>query len=262
MISALLKSAKGIVFHPLSLVPALVFGAIIAIAFFLVLEQFFDLIINIVFLEQVPDTGIAAFPFQFFSLYAGNLIPLLLAFFASAILIVLANFFYANYAKELLGKKASIGKAFSKTIGQAGKAIGLLVFFGILALFILAIFWFLAVAIETIGIIALILTLVFAILAFYFIIKISFTIPILAIEEEKIKTAIGKSWEFSSKRFWQVLLFLIIVAIISAIIIEIGSALSDAVIDDLLSIIVFAIFWAIAMAFSGFAMANYYLEKQ
>jgi hypothetical protein len=262
LLGALGKGFKEIAKHPLCILPAIVASAVIAIVFLAVVDFFIDIVINAVFLGNVPDSGLSELPFQFFYLYAGNLVLLFLASLVSLIVIIATSFFYSNYAKGLLEKKPSISKAISKTIEQGGQIIALFVFALVFAAVIGIIFWGLLLSIPLAGLWPLVLMFLLAIVIVYALAKIAFVIPAMACEGEKLKAAIGKSWEFSNKKFWTALLFLMLVLIINQIIFGIGSAISGLVADEVISAILFAVFLALASAYSALAMTFYYLGRE
>ncbi|MDD5162601.1 MAG: hypothetical protein PHD95_00125 [Candidatus ainarchaeum sp.] len=262
MLGVFAKGFKEIAKHPVCLVPGLAAAAVIAVVFFAVIDFFVELAINAVFLGNIPESGLGELPFQFFNLYAGSLVPLLLAGLVSLIVVTVTGFFYSNYAKELSEKKPSIGSAVSQTIEQGGRILSLILFEIVLAALIMVIFWILFLIMPSAGIWALVLVFLLAIAIVFVLVKLAFTIPAMACGGEKLKAAIGKSWEFSDKKFWTTVLFLIIVLIISGIIGFIGSVLSDLVVDEIAVGIIIAVFWAIQIAFVNFALAFYYLDRE
>ena len=254
---------KGIIRHPVSIVPALIASAVITALFiFAIGPEIANLVLETIFLGNVPETGISVVPFQFLSLYSGSLLVLALGAVVALLIGIATNFFYANFAKELQAKNPSIGKAFSKTISDLPGIIAVAIFGIIIAVILGIAFWVLLLVAGTIAVVSEVIMAIIAILAAYCVVKIAFLVPIMATEKAKLKEALGKSWEFTNKKFWTVLVFLVVVSIINQIIFGIGLALSDAVIDTNIGIIVYAVFWAMATAFMAIAIAIYYIETE
>ena len=250
---------KGIIRHPVSIVPALIASAVITALFiFAIGPEIANLVLETIFLGNVPETGISVVPFQFLSLYSGSLLVLALGAVVALLIGIATNFFYANFAKELQAKNPSIGKAFSKTISDLPGIIAVAIFGIIIAVILGIAFWVLLLVAGTIAVVSEVIMAIIAILAAYCVVKIAFLVPIMATEKAKLKEALGKSWEFTNKKFWTVLVF----SIINQIIFGIGLALSDAVIDTNIGIIVYAVFWAMATAFMAIAIAIYYIETE
>ncbi|MDD5148127.1 MAG: glycerophosphoryl diester phosphodiesterase membrane domain-containing protein [Candidatus ainarchaeum sp.] len=262
MIDALVSGLKEIWKHPLSILPALIAGIAMAVVFYTVMGSFFELLIDIVFLGNVPDAGISQMPFMVFGLYSADILPMLLAGVVSLVITIATGFFYSNYAAELQEKNPSIGRAFGKTLEQGREIIALFVFGFMITAAAGIVFWALASVYPAIGAVSIALAAIIIILVLYFLVKISFVVPAMAIEGEKLKQGIGKSWEFTNKKFWHVVLFILLVFIITQAIIAAGSAVSGLVLEPAISAIIFAVFWALATAYSVLAIAFYYLEKE
>ena len=180
----------------------------------------------------------------------------------SALVFTGLNFFYAAYVKTAERRKGAYAKATGQAFGAIGKVFGFVAFLILVSLFFAVLLWafsLLAQAVEAVGVILISLL---ALAGFYLYIKLAFVVQALALEEGSVKQALQQSWEFCQKRFWHVVLFLIVVAAINQAIMYVGSSLSGLAVDDLFGLIVLAIFWAVSLAFTGLSMALYYQEKR
>ncbi|MDP2973637.1 MAG: hypothetical protein Q8N60_01165, partial [Candidatus Diapherotrites archaeon] len=158
--------------------------------------------------------------------------------------------------------KRSFKKACSATISALGKIVLLIIFVLIIAGFfaaLAAVFTIIAGAIQLLGF-ALIALLAIGLIYLY--IKLTFVVQALAIEECTVKEALQKAWQFSTGRFWHIVLFIFIIAAISQALSFIGDSLSEMALDETIGLAAVSIFWIIATSYAGIAMALYYLEKK
>ncbi len=262
MIKSVLGSAKMLVKNPLLLLPSLA-----AIAIFLGLTYIFagfliDLLLNAVFLELVPDAPLAQLPFQFIAIYFPELVGIFVLAIISAILFTALNYWYAAYVGMSAKGKASIGKACGETISELGKVISFVVFIlAVLFLFGFLAWLFLMVALA-IPLLGFLLLGLLGFLGFYLYIKLAFAISSMALEEAKVKEGLKNSWNFVVKKVWSVVLLVAVVAVINQFVIFVGAYATDFILDDLIGLIVIAVFWSIVLAFAGLAFPRYYSEKK
>jgi len=257
----LIGAGKRLVKNPLLLLPALASMVIFFALGFVFLPFAADLMLDVLFLEIIPDSSLLAFPFQFFALYPLQILALGLFALLSGLLFTALNYWYANYLGESLGKSASIGKACRETLGALKAIASLVLFIAIISLVFGTLFWVSAVISIAIPLLGLGLMLVLSLAGFYVYIKIAFATQALALEEGSVKQALQQTWDFSQKRFWHVILFLIVLGLIHQIIVFLGDYVSLLFLDETIEIIVFAVFWGASLAFAGLAMALYYAEK-
>jgi len=264
LIGSLLNGFRKPLQHPLSFLPGLALIGFIFLVFFIVSEQYFDLLVNIAVLGQVPDTSFFGLPFQILFLYSFDIAVLFIASFVIAFAVVATNFFYANFASEALEKKPSLGEAFSKTLSEWKAALATVVFMFFLGALFGIVFWELFALASISLAVSLVLLALLALLVFFLLVKLVFFVPIMAIEKLSLRDALGKSWAFTNRGFLGFLLliiFLLLVSIIASVVSSIGSSLADLVAIDFLNLLVFALFWAFSIAFSGSAIAFFYLKK-
>lgn len=258
MIKSLVGAAKTLGKSPALLIPALVTVAIVLGLALLFSGFAIDLIVDTAFLEMVPDSGLAGSPFQFLSLYAVELVALAAFAVISAFIFSALSLFYAYYTS---GKRGGLGQAIGETTASLGKAFGFAVFVAVIILFFAALLWAFALLGEAIEVLGAVLTALLGLLAFYLYVKLAFSLQAIAVGKATVKEGLQKSWGFAVGRFWHVLLFLIVLAAINQAIIFVGSMASDLVPDEVLSLVVLAVFWAVSLAFAGLAMAYYYRGK-
>jgi len=262
LIEALVGATKRIVKNPLLLLPSLATIAIMLGLAYLLAPFAIDLLLNVVFLEIVPDAGLAQMPFQFVALYGTQLLAMLALAVLGGILFAALSYWYAVYIKAGSKQKGAFGEACNETLKALGKIAAFVVFvFLIMALFAI-VFWVIALVSLTIQLLGIILAILLALVGFYIYVKLAFAVQALGLEEGTVKQGLEQSWQFAVSRFWQILVFLIILSAVNQAIVAIGSYASDLVLDEVLSIVVLAIFWAISLSFAGIAMPLYYSKKK
>ncbi len=262
MIKSIVGAARNIGKNPILLLPALAAVAVVLGLFYLLAPIALDMLLDVVFLEMVPDSGLAKLPFQFTAMYGVPLVAMAALGIVSALMFNTLAFFYAAYVKASSRRTGSFGKATGSAVGALGKVFGFVVFIVLISLLFATLLWAFTLiwqAVEALGII--LITLLF-LAGFYLYIKLTFVLQALALEKGTVKQALGQSWDFCQKRFWHVVLFLVVIAAINQAIMFVGSSISDFAADELLSLIVLAVFWAISLSFTGLAMALYYKEKK
>ncbi len=220
-----------------------------------------DLLVSALFLEILPDTGFFEFPWHFYAMYSGHLNFLAIALLAGMAVFTGVGFFFAKYAKASTDKEESMLGAARETAGMAKAIIALVIFFFIIGLGMIIGFWWIVNATISLGAIGILFPIIALLAAFYIYITLLFVPSIMAVENASIKDAIQKSYYFAGKRLWGVVVFGFVVGLVNSAILWAGESVSNAVPDDTISIIVFAIFWAIAVAYVSLAVPIYYLRK-
>jgi len=261
LINALLGAVKRIAKNPLVLLPAFASIAIFFILVYIFSPFLIELVIEMMVLENFPETSLNALPFQLIELYGLNLAALLVFVILSGILFAALNYWYAAYEKLVLDGKPSLEKACGKTIHAIGQIISFTLFILIFAFLLAILLWFSLMATMFFELVGLVLLVLFALAGFYVVIKFVFVLQALAFGKNNVKKALEQSWNFSQGRFWQVLLFVIVVTVIYGIITSVGTMVSELFEGEIESMIIFAVFWAVFLAFSGLALASYYSKK-
>jgi hypothetical protein len=262
MIKSIVGAARELGKNPILLLPALVAVAIVLGLIYLFVDFALDMVLNVVFLELVPESGLASLPFQFGALYGLQLVAIAVLGIISAVVFSSLSFFYAAYVRSSGRRKGAYAKATGSTVGGLGKVFGFTIFLVIISLFFAALLWAFVLLWQEIEILGIILIALLVLAGFYLYIKLAFVLQALALEKGTVKQALQQSWEFCQKRFWHVVLFLVVIAAINQAIMLVGSFLSDLILEEPLSLAVLAIFWAVSLAFTGLAMALYYQEKK
>ncbi len=261
MINALLNTAKRLVKNPLVLLPALASIAIFFILAYIFSPFLIELVVEIMILENVPDTALNVLPFQLIGLYGLQIAAVLVFVVLSGILFAALNYWYAAYERLEVKGKAGIGMACSETLRAIGQIISFAVFITIFGFLLAILLWFSLIVTLLFELAGLVLFVLFVLAGFYVAVKFVFVLQALAFDKSNVRKALEKSWMFSQSRFWQVLLFVIIVTAIYGILMSVGSMASDFFEGEIESAIVFALFWALFLAFSGLALAVYYGKK-
>ncbi|MFA4855617.1 MAG: hypothetical protein WC634_03470 [archaeon] len=262
LINALGAAAKRLVKNPALLLPAFA-----AIAIFFALAYAFSpfmekLALDLMILGNVPDAPLSALPFQLIGLYGLEFSVLLVFFVLSSILFAALNYWYAAYAASGLGSKESLGKASHETIKAMGKIASFTVFILLLVFLFVVLLWISLAIMPFFEIGSLVLLALLALAGFYFAIKFVFVLQALAIEHGSVRQALEKAWLFCEGRFWQVLAFVIVLSVVYGILLWAGGLASGLFSGEVESLIVFAAFWGIFLAYSGLALAFYYKEKK
>ncbi len=261
LIKALGGAVKRIIKNPLVLLPAFASIAIFFILAYIFSPFLIELVLEIMVFENFPNVPLNVLPFQLIGLYGLNLTALLVFVVLSGILFAALNYWYAVYEKLALDGKASIEKACGKTMHAIGQIVSFTFFILIFAFLLAIMLWFSLIITTFFELVGLVLLVLFVLAGFYVAVKFVFILQALAFGKNKVRKALEQSWIFSQGRFWQVLVFVIIITIIYGILMSIGTTASELFEGEIESMIVFAVFWAVFLAFSGLALANYYAKK-
>jgi len=262
MLDTLFLSAKTLLKKPSLLGIPIVVALLLLLILFLVGDLLVGLLVDTIFLGIVPETGFLEFPWHLYTQYSLHFNVLALVALIVTIIFVWQSIFFASYAKESYGReRAKIFDAAKEANKQLKKIIALVIFFFVIAIFLLVLFWLIVNATIPLGAIGIIFPILFLILAYFLYIVLAFVVPIIAIEKAPLKEAISKSFDFVSKRFWQVVLLGIIVWIISGILFEAGDRLSGLVQEETIGMIIFLLFWAVGVSYSALVLPIYYLRN-
>ena len=269
MIGSLTKSIGLIVRHPASLWPAFLVGLVSAFMTILLsdalAEATYSLFVdgNIPFIEGDAVTML----FAIYSAYGATINLVLLSWVIVGILSVLVMFYYAHFAKD---QKAGFGKAW----GQLGGAISYLVFYALVSVLLFAIFLLVTNLTPLLGVISLLLLVVLAIAGAIVFLRLSFTVPVMALKKVNVKKGLEGSWQFTKGRVFEVFIFFILVSIIAIFI----GGVQNFVLDvfevlywdqtlvevfgfEVVPLLVTTLFSGLATAFTGLVFPVYYLSK-
>jgi len=262
MIKALIGAAKKIIGNPLLLLPALLAIAILFVLAYVFAPFAIDLLLNAVFLELVPDAPLQSLPYQFAAIYGMQLGALIIFVILGGVLFTGLSYWYAAYIKMGLDGKASIGACCKETVSALGKVFAFIVFVAVISLLFGIVLWMFSMIFIAIAWLGAILMLLASLLAFYLYIKLAFSVQSLAMDNVKVKQALQNSWKFAIGKFWLILIFVVILAVVNQAIVFVGAYASDLILDDIIGTIILAVFWSISLAYTSIAMALYYSEKR
>ena len=262
MIYSVVYALKNIARNPMVLVPSIAAIAILFALLYAFAGFAIELIINAFFLEILPESPLNAFPFQFAAIYGMPLVALAALALIAAVLFTSLNYWFAAYIRMKTEKSNGFGKACSETISALGKTVGFVVFVALAAALAGIVLWAFALVETLVSPLGIILAALLALGCFYLYVKLVFTVPALALERGTVKQALEQSWNFSQGRFWQVLLFVIVVSVISQVVLWIGSSLSELVLDETVEMAILGIFWAVMLSFYGMAVPIYYAKNK
>jgi hypothetical protein len=230
MLKSIAKSFKISFSKPLLLIPLIIIQIIMA----LILTYVIDLsrnLIDVFFSINFANANISSYLATFIVNFPFEMSILFLFFVFATFIGVFFSFLYSRIALNIAKEKSiSFGKALTKTKIELKKIFLTTIFF-IAILFIFLIIFDLVIAgfdgsglFEAIAIIiAMILILVFLVF--------TFTVPVMAIEEIKLKDALKKAWHFIEKNFINVLVFFIILVLAQYITGFILSVIASQIID-------------------------------
>ncbi|MCX6799439.1 MAG: glycerophosphoryl diester phosphodiesterase membrane domain-containing protein [Candidatus Diapherotrites archaeon] len=264
MIGSFVGAAKALVKKPALLLPAIGAVIIFLALFFVFAPTMVGALVDTLVLGELPEVPLNFFPFYFSAMYAEPLLLMLVFAVLVALTMLSASYAYAAYVR-IAGKKggAGVGEACRETIGALGKILGLLVFAMLVIFLVSAALWGILLLALASAAAAALLAIVAALLVFFVYVKLSFTLQAMAMDEAPLREALQASWRFSNGRFWAILVFLFILAVINNVILNAGFGLSGLVLlDDNLGIAVGALFMVISIAYAGIAAPLYYQRKK
>ncbi len=260
-IKAVISGFTTLLRRPQVLLPALIVMAISLLASLALGGLVFGMLYQGLIYEIIPETGIWEFPFALYQMYSAEINALIALLALSFILQIWLAFGYARFVSGRK-KKEGIFRAMAYATKNIKHVLSAFVFFSIVSVFFLILAYLLLALGFYTDIIAIALWIVFALLVIYLGIKLIMTVPIMAIEEANLKEALQKSWKFSEKHFWGLLLLLVVVfLVVSPALNFIGSNIADLFIDDMGAIAVLAVFTLIITAYTNLAIALYYVQK-
>lgn len=262
MISSVFGGLAQLAAKPQVLIAGIITAVIQFIVLLFTLDPLSSLAENVFLLGNVPNVSLLELPFQFYRMYFTEISILLIAFLISLILQLWLSIVIARFAGNLRERKSGIIEALGFGAKSFGKIIGAVVFLLAIVGIFFAVFQFLVWISGFSTEVSLVLTILLLILAAYVFIKLVFFVPIMGCKEANVRDALGEAWEFGKNRFWKILALLVIVAVVSAVIEMIGTLISGAIANDIISAAVISLFSVIAATYSALVLANYYLNHQ
>ena len=262
MIKSLISSVFAFIARPKLFVPGLIVAAFYLLLAFFAVDAVLEIIYNSLVLGIYPGGTLLQLPLLFLAMYPTQTI----------IVIALALFSYAGsawliftYAKDVKDKKAGLGGIISFGIRNLLNIIVLTLFLFLVGL-VYAIITLLLLHVSILGgifgFIALILLLIWFLFGIYLLFKLYFLPAVMAVEEIKLKQALGKTWNWSGKRLLSIILIIIIIEIVASVLTFIGLVAGDLFTDPILSAVAYYPFAVIAIAYSSMVLVNYYNENK
>lgn len=109
-----------------------------------------------------------------------------------------------------------------------------------------------------IGFLLLIAWFVAGVLSFF---VLTLGVPIMGVEEANIKNSLLNAKKILQSHFWNLVGFFILLAIVLGVIQLIGSFISESIGEEIISIIILAVFLLLQVVIAHLALPFYYLEK-
>jgi hypothetical protein len=258
MFKALVRSFFSIVRSPLLLLPALVAVLVSLAALLLVQESVLTI------LAELMNGSLSEFESLFFlvSSFATEFFWILVLVFVTVLANSWLSLSMARFARLQEEKKMNVLGA----VGYAIKKLPLLMAWSVFVLLIAFLLLAVLMAVSAIGFwnqwIGLLLLIVWVVCSLLVFFVFSFTIPVAGLEDASIKNALQKASLLVRKHFFSVFAFMLVLGFFVGIVSWIGGAISDAVDDDTLAVIVLAVFLLIQNVIANLALPFYYLEKK
>jgi len=266
MFRALVDAFKFIAKKPWILLPALALYLLSLAAFLVFYEQLMYVAFEQLVIEGIPEIMLWQLPLVLLQRNFSNALLFGALALGGIFTSNLAALFYAKHAFSLGEKIGSMKEDIYFALGKWKEALALSLVFACIAF----IYFFLCYAVLAFlsfnPLLAFALVALFSLLLLYVLFSVFlFSVPVLAIEGLNVKEALQNSWEFSSKHFFGVLAFVVIVWVIGTAIHIIGLFVSqqpeiDA--EDLFYAITVLFFNSLVFAFTALALSLYYIENR
>jgi len=261
MIEAFGKTIKALLKNPLVLIPALVLSIVSLFLSDLVswplAEAFVEFLLDLRGFEFGLFEGIVLFV----SIYSGLIWAVILLFFVSMTLTVLAFIFYSKYAMHT-GEKNAFKDALAFSLAKIPRAMALVLSAILIALIADSLLFvlFLILPISEISILFLVLL---SLVEFFALFKMFlYACPAIALDDLNAKEAIKKSWNFSFGKMIPSVLAIIIVLFFATIVMQIAFIVLDLIDIEILAILIAALFNSVIFAFASFFFAFYFYDHQ
>ena len=265
MIESLVKGFSAIAKKPVALLPAVAFAGLSIVLFMLVQEPLANFVVDALIAGEIPETGLIAFPLHFAAMYPAGLASVVVLWFVSTLLWIASAFVYARIANDLEAGHASVPKAVQAAVGAAANIFWLTVFMAVIAVFFFILSWILmvlAAVVPVLTIVVLLLQVLIMLGLGYVYVKLAFSVQAMAVEGLKPKDALAKSWAFTTKRFWRVVLFMLAVVVITLLVFQIGDIVELMIPSEEIGIIAFMAIWAVGVSFSSMAIEFYFIKNE
>ena len=262
MIKSLIGGFAQIAAKPQVLIAGIIATIVQFAIAYLTIEPLVNLVEKAFILQELPNVGLIELPLQFYRMYFAEVNVLILALLASMIVQLWLGVTIARFANNLRDGKKGISEALGFGIKHLGKIIAAIVFLVFVAALFFAAFqaivWLSDYTIE----LSIALTALLALFTAYVYVKLVFFIPIMGCRQANVHDALAEAWNFSVKKFWKIVLLLILIAVVAGIIELVGSAIAEIPGNETAFIVILAVFSIIASTYSALVLANYYLNHE
>lgn len=211
-------------------------------------------------LNIFPDTG---FLETVFLLVAANLQAFLFIGFLLVLWFGAVLWMVFSFTNVLSKNESGVSSVFSPA-KSLGKIFGLSVFFSVLLLlFFAGLMFFIWLFIlgglfELIGIVLILAWIVFWAYLYF---KLLFLPVEFFSKNQHITYCIKNVWKWSGKKFFSLVIFIVIISIVSNIILQIGVFLSELVSEEIVSILIILFALVFSSAYFGYSLVNYYFSQ-
>ena len=265
MISALVGGAVGLVRKPALIVPGIIAGLLVTIAFFLFFETTLFFMLDLV---ASPDSiagagSIFSVPYVIFASYPLEVLSTLAFIF----LIIATNIWVlqAFAIAESQGGRSTVTSVVAGAVSRLGRIVfTALTVMCLVLLYAVFTFAYFAV-VDVLGFVPflpVLLVLLWLVLSAYLYLKLLF-FGTVSVSDEKIrgKEILLRTWKWSNRKLLGILVFMVLAAVISNFILGIGFTASDFV-DEFIGYLVIMLFYALSTAYSSFAFVKYYFHSK
>ena len=262
MFKSLIGSLGQIAAKPQVLLAGIIATVFQTIIFYFSLTPLANVFDNAVLLGELPNVSLIELPFQFYKMYASDLNVILVFLLLSMIVQFWLAIVVARFAENTMHKKQGILEAIGFGIASFWKIIGAIVFLLAAAGIFFALFQIIIWLSDFSQELSLILMLLLAVFTAYLFVKLLFFLQIMGAKAANARIALLESWNFSKKRFWFIVILIVILSIISGLIDFAGSLASEPFGDSIIATIVLAFFSILGTTYSTLVLANYYLNHE
>lgn len=262
MIKSVLGSLAQLVAKPQVLLAGVIAGAFQLVLLMIAWSPALDFYEQVFVAGQFPGTGILELPFAFLQLYFPQLSIILIVMLAEIAIQFWISIVLGRFAKNSIEGKAGILEALGFGVLNFGKIAWAIVFLIAVGAVFFAAFGIIAWVLEFSIWLAIILFLLLTLALLYVYVRLVFFLPIMGAKEANVRDALLESWDFSRKKFWPILAFLVVIGVITGVLELAGTIASGFFAEDLIAGIVVAVFAVISATYSGLALANYYVMRE
>ena len=241
---------------PLVLAPAIVVALFEIGVFALAIEPFLFILLDAIN-QNLPKADPLVLPFLLYQQYFGEINTLLLAWGVGLALQLWLLFVLSRYAKE-----QSVSKSVSYAWKRKGSVVATVIF-SFLALFLaFSLYLLLSWIAQFNAFASTVLFILLFIVSLFCLVKLSFFVQSMALDEVQLKEGLKKSWSFSHKRFWAIVAFLIALWLIANAFNAIAALITQGILDETIAFAIVALVSVVGTTWTALSMGYYYQKKQ